>query len=184
MKCCKREKNKAFSAFFYSNSCFTKTENAPKEKRTGILEGTTQKDESMLTYWWLPRSPHPDKMQPPKHDAHHLLEIFPKSYSLSATQDAATLKYNRATDSFNGVKCATVQLHPQWYTDLSGKSPKSGQFCTQGKWTTVAQTDLISVWFTTSNHLMSRCHIHIIHSFVFLSKNYNKSVKKGEHFGL
>ncbi len=69
---------------------------------------------------------------------------------------------------------------PQWSTDLSGKSPKSGQFCTQGKWTTLAQTDLISVWFTTSNHLMSQCRIHIIHSSVFLSENHDKSVgKKG-----
>lgn len=101
---------------------------------------------------------------------------------ISAIKDTVPLKYNRATDSLNGVKCATVQLHPQWYTDLSGKSPKSGQFCTQGKWTTLAQTDLISVWFTTSNHLMSQCHIHIIHSFVFLSKNYNKSVGKVKTF--
>lgn len=88
----------------------------------------------------------------------------------SAIEDTVPWKYNSPRDGFNGVKCATVQLHPQWYTDLSGKSPKSGQFCTQGKWTTLAQTDLISVWFTTSNHLMSHCHLHIICPFVLLSK--------------
>lgn len=100
----------------------------------------------------------------------------------SAIKDIVPLKYNRLTDSSNGLKCATVQLHPLWHTDLSGESPKSGQFCTQGKWTTLAQTDLISVWFTTFNHLMSHCHVHIINSFVFLSQNYNKSVEKGNYF--
>lgn len=31
---------------------------------------------------------------------------------------------------------------------------------------------------------MSHCHIHIIHSFVFLSQSYNKSVEKKEMFGV
>lgn len=56
------------------------------------------------------------------------------------------------------------------------KSPKSGQYCTQGKWTTLVQTDLISGWFTTSNHSMSQRHHHIIHSFIFFpALRYNKS---------
>lgn len=108
-------------------------------------------------------------------DALHLQ--FSPSH-VSAVEDTVALKYNRPTESFDGVKCATVQFHPQWYTDLSGKSPKSGQFCTQGKWTFLAQTDLISVWFTTSNRVMSQCHVHIIHSFIFLSKKHNKSVEE------
>lgn len=113
-----------------------------------------------------------------------ILSIYSWKFSpspFSAIKNTVPLKYNVPTNGFNGMKCATVQLQPQWYTGLSGKSPKSGQFCTQGKWTSPGQTDLISVWFTTSNHLMSWCHIHIMLSFVFLSKNSHKSVEKREN---
>lgn len=91
-------------------------------------------------------------------------------------QDTGPLKPNRPTDNFNGVKCATVQLRPPWCTDLSPKSPQIRSVLHSKKnGRSLAQTDLISVWFTTSNRFaVSRSH-HI-------QKNYNKSAGGREHF--
>lgn len=53
-------------------------------------------------------------MQPAKYDAHHLqLDIFAQSH-INAIKYTVPLKYNRPTDSLNAMKCAKVQLHPQW----------------------------------------------------------------------
>lgn len=40
MKRCKTEKNKACSAFFYLNLCFTKTENSAGDKRKDFFKKT------------------------------------------------------------------------------------------------------------------------------------------------
>lgn len=117
-------------------------------------------------------------------DAFTVGKMLPPSHR-GAIRDTVALKRNGAADGFNGTKCAKVQLHLRWWTDLSRKkSPKSGLFfALRANGPSLAQTDLISVWFTTINHLMSPRRHQIVHSFIFLSLGYNKSAmekKKGK----
>lgn len=76
--------------------------------------------------------------------------------------------------------CSDVQTCQGEITQI-----RSG-FALRANGQSLVQTDLISVWFTTVNHLMSRCRHQIAHSFIFLSLGYNKSgleKKWKENFG-
>ena len=139
--------NKVCCAFSYSNPCFLKKRRLKKKKKKKKRIEDFRKSEHRKGRWKSATFLFKNMTQ-----TVGFLPFTLSYFSTSPKSDiwnTVPLKYNKARRAlmvWNVPKCSYAAGD---IGDPSGKSPKSGQFCTGGKWTTLAQTDLISVWFTT-----------------------------------